>query len=154
MYCIICIWSFLDELIVVYIPIVYFIEVKLKLTSTLFSLWTNYYFVIESVHAFSFVNNVVYEVFLVLGRCDKLSYKIFIGNVVSRHLSSTWQFWPFRSSWTSISWEGLSIAPFREWEKGWEDWVGIHFSQKIILINYFHLALISGRYHILKVSFS
>ena len=113
MYCIICIWSFLDELIVVYIPILYFIEVKLKLTSTLFSLWTNYYFVIESVHAFSFVNNVVYEVFLVLGRCDKLSYKIFIGNVVSRHLSSTWQFWPFRSSWTSISWEGLSIAPFR-----------------------------------------
>ena len=50
----------LDVLIVVYTPRVYWIvEVKDKLTFTCFSLWTNYFFVVESIHAFYFSSNVV-----------------------------------------------------------------------------------------------
>ena len=67
----------MDVLIVVYISIVYLIEVRVKLTSACFSLWTNYYFIIESIHvfSFSFVNNVVYQA---LSRCGKLGYKILL----------------------------------------------------------------------------
>ena len=46
-------------LIVVYAQRVYLLEVKVKLRFTCFSLKTNYYFVIESIHAFYFINNVV-----------------------------------------------------------------------------------------------
>ena len=43
-----------------------FIWVRLKLSITCFSLWTNYYFIIESIDAFYFVNNaVVYKALLV-----------------------------------------------------------------------------------------
>ena len=62
---------------------------RLKLTITCFSLGTNYYFVIESIDAFYFVNNVVvYKVLLVQGKGGKLVYKTFIVNVVSMHLSA------------------------------------------------------------------
>ena len=50
---------FLYVLIVVYTQRVYLLEVKLELRFTCFSLKTNYYFVIESIHAFYFINNVV-----------------------------------------------------------------------------------------------
>ena len=47
------------------------------------------WFIIESLHAFSFVDLVVvYQVFLVCGRCDKLGYEIFIVNVVYMHFSA------------------------------------------------------------------
>ena len=46
-------------MIVVYTPRVYLIEVKIKFKFTCSSLWSNYYFVIESIHALYFVNNVV-----------------------------------------------------------------------------------------------
>ena len=50
----------LDAFIVVFIPTVSLIETKVKLKSTLFfSLWIDYYFVIESMHVFSFDNDVV-----------------------------------------------------------------------------------------------
>ena len=38
---------------------------SVKLISTCVPLWTNYYFEIESIHAFSFVNDVVYQGLLV-----------------------------------------------------------------------------------------
>ena len=89
---------------VVYIPRVYLIEINAKLTCSCFSLYINYYFVIESIHAFSFANNVVvYQALLVWGRYGKLGCGIFIVNVKSMHLSGTWQFWPFKKSWTGIS---------------------------------------------------
>ena len=75
---------------------------------TCFSLWTSYYFIIESVDAFYFVNNVVvYKALLAKEKGGKVVYKIFIVNVVSKHLSVTWQFWPFQRPWTGISWGGL-----------------------------------------------
>ena len=43
---------FLDVLTVVYTPRFYIIEVKVKLTFICFSLKTNYYSVIESIHVF------------------------------------------------------------------------------------------------------
>ena len=70
----------LNVLIVIYIPRVYFIEVKVELPSTFFLLLfvlfllTNFYFVIESEHAFYSVNKVVYQA---RGRCGKLGYKIY-----------------------------------------------------------------------------
>ena len=48
----------LHVLVVAYTARVYLIEVKVKLLFTCF-LWTNYYFVINSIHAVYFVNNVV-----------------------------------------------------------------------------------------------
>ena len=69
----------MDVLIVVYSPKVYLIEVKVELTFTYFSWWTNYYFVIKSIQAFYFVNNVVvYKALLVQWNDVKLVYKIFI----------------------------------------------------------------------------
>ena len=47
----------LDVLIVVYAPGVYLSEVKVNYCC--FSLWTNYYFIIESIDAFCCVNNAV-----------------------------------------------------------------------------------------------
>ena len=71
----------LNVLIVIYIPRVYLIEVKVELASTFFFVFlfvlfflTNFYFVIESEHAFFSVNKVVYQT---RGRCDKLGYKIY-----------------------------------------------------------------------------
>ena len=71
----------LNVLIVIYIPRVYLIEVKVELASTFFLFFlfvlfflTNFYFVIESEHAFFSVNKVVYQT---RGRCDKLGYKIY-----------------------------------------------------------------------------
>ena len=56
----------LDVLSVVYTPRIYLIEVKVQLTFTSFSLKNNYHFVIESIHAFYFDNNVVvYKALLV-----------------------------------------------------------------------------------------
>ena len=46
----------LDVLLVVYTPRVHMTE--LKLTSMYFSLWTNHCFLIGSIHAFYFINNV------------------------------------------------------------------------------------------------
>ena len=75
-----------------------FIWLRLKLTFNCFSLWTNYYFVIESIHIFYFINNIVYEVLLVQVKGGKLVYKIFTVAVLSMHLSATCQLWLFRSS--------------------------------------------------------
>ena len=70
-----------------------FIRVRLKLTFSCCSLWTNYYFVIESIDAFYFVNNAVaYKALLVQRKGGKLVCRIFIVNVVSIHLSATQQF--------------------------------------------------------------
>ena len=53
-------------------------------------MWTNYYFVTESIDAFYFVNNVVVcKALLVKGKGGKLVYKIFIVNVVFMHLPAT-----------------------------------------------------------------
>ena len=60
-------------MIIVDIPIVYLIEVKVKLPFTCFSLWTNYYFVIESIHEFYFVYNIVYKALLVKRKGGKLT---------------------------------------------------------------------------------
>ena len=60
--------------------------------STYFVIAPNHYFVIESIHAFYFINNIV------LYKVSKLVYRIFIVNVVSMHLSATWQFLPFQRS--------------------------------------------------------
>ena len=77
------------------------IWVRLRLSITSFSLWTNYYFLID---AFYFVNNaIVYKAFLVKEKNGKVVYEIFIVNVVSMHLSATWQFPPFQRPWTRIS---------------------------------------------------
>ena len=63
---------FVDVLIVVYKPSVYLIDVKVHLTFIYFSLQTNYFFGIESIHAFYFVNNVVaYKALLILGKGGK-----------------------------------------------------------------------------------
>ena len=93
----------LDILILVYAPRVNLIEVKIKLRFTSFSLWTKYHFLIESIHPFYFVNNVVfYKDPLVWEKSGKHVYKIFIVKILSTHLSTTWKFWPKRS-WTGIS---------------------------------------------------
>ena len=63
-------------------------EVKVKYYC--FSLRTNYFCIIESIDAFSFVNGVIaYKAFLVKEKGNKVVYKIFIANVVSMHLSAT-----------------------------------------------------------------
>ena len=88
--CVICFNFVLDVLIVVYATGVY---LRLKLSITCFSLWTDYYFIIESIDVFYFVNNfVVYKALLVQEKGSKVVYKIFIVNIVSMHLSATWQF--------------------------------------------------------------
>ena len=70
----------MDVWIVVYAPRVYLNE----LTFTCFSLWTNYYHVIESIDKFYFVNNVVvYKAVLVQGKGGKLVYEMFIVNVTT-----------------------------------------------------------------------
>ena len=61
---------------------------RLKLTFSCCSLWTNYYFVIESIDSFYFVNHLVYKALLLQGKDGKLVYKIFIVNVVLMHLLS------------------------------------------------------------------
>ena len=62
----------------------------LKLSIACFSFLTNYYFIIESIDAFYFVNNVVaYKVLLAKEKGSKVVYKIFGVNVVSMHLSAT-----------------------------------------------------------------
>ena len=62
---------------------------RLKLTFSCCSLWTSYYFVIESIDSFYFVNHlVVYKAVLLQGKDGKLVYKIFIVNVVLMHLLS------------------------------------------------------------------
>ena len=77
------------------------IWVRLRLSITSFSLWTNYYFLID---AFYFINNaIVYKAFLIKEKDGKVVYEIFIVNVVSMHLSATWQFPPFQRPWTRIS---------------------------------------------------
>ena len=59
-----------------------FIWVRLKLTFTCCSLRINYYFLIESIDTFYFVNNaVVYKAYLVQGKGGKLVYKILIVNL-------------------------------------------------------------------------
>ena len=63
-------------------------EVKVKYTC--FSLSTNYYFIIESIDTFYFVNNlVVYKALLVKEKSGKVVYKVLIVDVVSMHLSAT-----------------------------------------------------------------
>ena len=46
----------------------------------------------------------------------KLVYKIFNLNVISMHLSGTWQFWPFEGWWIGLYWGayGLSNSEGRE----------------------------------------
>ena len=59
---------------------------RLKLSITCFSLWTNCYFIIELIDTFYFVNNVVvYRAVLVKEKGGKVFYKIFIVNIVSMH---------------------------------------------------------------------
>ena len=80
---------FLDVLIVVYTQRVHLIEIKVKLKFTYFSLETNHYIVIESIHALFFVNNVVFlKLFWYKERVVSLC-KIFRVNLVSIHLSAT-----------------------------------------------------------------
>ena len=78
-------------------------------------------FIIESIDAFYFVNNgVVHKALLVKEKGGNVVYKLFIVNVVSMHLSATWQFWPFQRLWTGIFWgrgglwielqEGVEVA--------------------------------------------
>ena len=55
------------------------LKLRLKLSITGFSFLTNYHFIIESVNAFYFVNNVVnYKALLVKEKDGKVVYKIFI----------------------------------------------------------------------------
>ena len=63
------IWFWKNWLKCKYTARVCLIEIKVKLKFTCFSLLTNYYFVIESVHAFSFVNNNVCKALLLQGKC-------------------------------------------------------------------------------------
>ena len=52
---------------------------RLKLSITCFSSLNNYYFIIESIDAFYFVNNiVVYKALLLKVKGGKVVYKIFI----------------------------------------------------------------------------
>ena len=75
-------------------------EVKVKYYLFFLGVWTSYYFVIESIGAFYFVNNVVaYKALLVKEKGGMVVYKIFIVNVGSMHFSATWQFWPFQRPW-------------------------------------------------------
>ena len=63
-------------------------EVKVKYTC--FSLSTNYYFIIESIDTFYFVNNLsVYKALLVKEKSGKVVYKVLIVDVLSMHLSAT-----------------------------------------------------------------
>ena len=62
----------MDVLIVVYTRSAYLIEMKVYLTFIYFSLQTHYFFGIESIYAFYFVNNVVdYKALLILGKGGK-----------------------------------------------------------------------------------
>ena len=80
-------------------------EVKVKYYLLFF---VNYYFIIESIDTFYFANNfVVYKALLVKEKGGKVVYKIFVVNVVSMHLSATWEFWPFQRPRTKISWGEL-----------------------------------------------
>ena len=62
----------------------------------LFFLWTNYYFVIESIHAFYFVSNVVvYKALMIQGKGGSLVYKncrcniyAFVSNLTTLTLSN------------------------------------------------------------------
>ena len=99
-----------------------FFWVRLKLSITCFSMWTNY-FITESIDAFSFVDNVViYKALLVKEKSGKVVYKIFIINIVSMHLSATWQFWPFQRAWTRISWGGRRGGFWIELQWGGGEW--------------------------------
>ena len=54
--------------------------------------------------AFSFVHNVVvYKALLLYEKSDNLVNKIFIVNVLSMYLSTTWRLWSFQRSWINIS---------------------------------------------------
>ena len=92
----------MDVLIGVYVPGVYLSEVKVKYY-LFFFVNQLLFFIIESIDAFYFVNNVVYKDLLIKERGSKVVYKIFIvvvsrGSkvvykifivVVSMHLSAT-----------------------------------------------------------------
>ena len=102
-----CFHVFCFECFVIYIPRVYFIEVKVELPSTFFC----FFFVcVVSFNQFLFCNWVRTCIFFLL---TKLFIKLEEGvvslvikcieNVVSMHLSATWQFWPFQRSWCDIS---------------------------------------------------
>ena len=55
-------------------------------------------------NALYFVNDVVvYKALLAKEKGGKLVYKMSIVNVVSVHLSATWQFWLFQRIWAGIS---------------------------------------------------
>ena len=76
-------------------------EFKVKLTSACLSLWTSYYFLIGSTHAFSFV--AVYTIFM--AKEGVVSLVIFlIKNIVSMYFPATWQFRHILRSWINISW--------------------------------------------------
>ena len=90
-----------------------FIWLRMKLTFTCFSLWTNYYFVIESLHE---------------GVNGKLFDKIFIVNVFM-HLLATWKFWPWivdrQLLWRLVNWAtvyarvclvGRGVCGWPKWE--------------------------------------
>ena len=40
----------------------------------------------------------------------KLVYKIFNLNVISMHLSGTWQFWPFEGWWIGLYWGAYGLS--------------------------------------------
>ena len=69
-----------------------FICLRLKLTFTCFSLWTNYCFVSESRDAFYFVKNVVYKALLVQGKGGRTRWHDDI------NISKDSNFWRFNSS--------------------------------------------------------
>ena len=82
-------------MIVVYTPRAHLTEVKLTFNG--FLLYSNHYFVVDSIHGFYFFNNVVVcKALLLKGNGGRLVCKIFVTKIVSMHLSATWQFLPFK----------------------------------------------------------
>ena len=89
-------------MIVVYTPRAHLTEVKLTFNG--FLLYSNHYFVVDSIHGFYFFNNVVVcKALLLKGNGGRLVCKIFVTKIVSMHLSATWQFLPFQRSWATSS---------------------------------------------------
>ena len=96
------VFFFFNVLIVVYTPRAHLTEVKLTFNG--FLLYSNHYFVVDSIHWFYFFNNVVVcKALLLKGNGGRLVCKIFVTKIVSMHLSATWQFLPFQRSWATSS---------------------------------------------------
>ena len=111
--CVICFW-FCFWMCWLYAIHQEFIWLKLKLAFICFSLWTNYNFLIKSIHAFCFINNVdVHKALLVYGKGGNFVYKFFL-NVGSLHLSANL---PFQMSWKSIFCRDWATVWWRGWPR-------------------------------------